>query len=108
MEAAPVAQPMSQIKPKSASTYEKHLTRTPNIHQSQASNSALAILPYPRKQNPTSPVRKTPTSWPIMPCFQMTLLTFHKTHSCPKSLGKSVPLLVRHCTLPIHGLFTLE
>ena len=49
MEAAPVAQPMSQTKPKSASTYEKYLTRTPNIHQSQASNSALATLPYPRK-----------------------------------------------------------
>lgn len=38
-------------KPKSARTYRKHLSRKPNRHQSQSSNSALASLVHPRKQD---------------------------------------------------------
>lgn len=38
----------------------------------------------------------------------LPLLTFYKTCSCAKSLGKSVPLLVRHGTPPMYGSLSLE
>lgn len=43
--------PCHGSKPKSARTYRKHLSRKPNRHQSQSSNSALASLVHPRKQD---------------------------------------------------------
>lgn len=43
--------PCYKSKPKSACTCGKPLSRNLNIHQSQSSNSALASLPYPRKQD---------------------------------------------------------
>lgn len=37
-----------------------------------------------------------------------TLMLRTQNHLYPKSIGKSALLLVRHCTLPTYGLFSLE
>lgn len=94
VEATPLAQTLTQSKPKSVCTYRKPLSRKPNIHQSQSAVSALAHLPLPRKQDPESPSGNSQPPSQSDPVFALPLSTVYKTQSSPKSLGKSILLLV--------------
>lgn len=50
-------------------------------------------------------IRSASQSCPAAP---LPFLMIYSIPSCPKSLRKTVPLRVRHCTPPIRGLFSLE
>ena len=59
----------------------------------------------PRSQVPSVSIYATPANHVISVMLRLTL---YKTRFCPRSLRKSAPLLVRHCTSLIHRLFPLN
>lgn len=100
--------PHPKPKPESAFSSGTRLSRKPNTYQSQSSHPALAGLLHPREQDITALQENPRPPSPSCPVSALPLLIFQKTPSCPKSLGNSAPMCVRHATAQFTGCLPLN